>query len=98
GEVLTALAVLLLAHAALATRGLEAPLVAEVDQGVEILIGLQPDAAAVAAVTAIRSALGNELLPPETHAAIAALAGGYGDFGFVYEFHGKSGSRGMREN
>src|SRR5690606_18835352 len=87
GHVVAALAVLLLAHAALALLGLETALVAEVDQGVEVLVGLQPDAAAVAAVTTVGAALGNELLPPETHAAIAALACGHGDFNFVYEFH-----------
>src|SRR5690606_21498364 len=87
-EVVAALAVFLLAHAAFPALRLEAALVAEVDQGVEVLVGLQPDAAAVSPVTAVGAALGNELLPPEAHAAVAALAGGHGDFGFVDEFHG----------
>jgi hypothetical protein len=62
--------------------------VAEIDQGVEVLVGLQPDAAAVAAVAAVRAAQRDELLAAETDAAIAAVAGGDGDFNFVDEFHG----------
>ena len=89
GHVVAALAVFLLAHAALALLGLEAALVAEVDQGVEVLVGLQPDAAAIAAVAAVRAALGDELLAPEAHAAVAALSGNDGDFGFIYKFHGR---------
>src|SRR5690606_17740983 len=85
--VLAALAVALLAHAVLAALGTEALLVAEVDQGIEVLRRLQPHAAAVAAVAAVRPAERDELLAPESHAAVAAVAGGDGDFGFVDEFH-----------
>jgi hypothetical protein len=62
-------------------------LVAEIDQGVEVLVGLQPDVAAVAAVAAVGTAQRNELLAAEGDAAIAAVAGGHGDFSFVDEFH-----------
>src|SRR5690606_34624903 len=85
--VLAALAVALLAHAVLATLGAEPLLVAEVDQGVEVLRRLQPHAAAVAAVATVRPAERDELLAPETDAAVAAVSGGDGDFGFVDEFH-----------
>src|SRR5690606_8103188 len=55
---------------------------------------LQPHAAAIAAVAAVRPAQRDELLPAESHAAVAAVAGGDGDFGFVNELHGvKAGNR-----
>src|SRR5690606_16552070 len=60
----------------------------EVDQGVEVLRRFQPHAAAVAAVAAVRPAERDELLAPESDAAVAAVSGGDGDFGFVDEFHG----------
>ena len=63
-------------------------LVAEVDQGVEVLVGLQPDVAAVAAVAAVGAAERDELLAAEADAAIAAIAGSDRDFSFVDEFHG----------
>ena len=61
---------------------------AEIDQGVEVLVGHQPDAAAVAAVAAVRAAERDELLAAEADAAVAAVAGDDLDFGFVDEFHG----------
>src|SRR5690606_38513876 len=87
-HVLAPLAVHLPAHAVLAALGPEHLLVAEIDQGVEVLVGHQPDAAAVATVAAIRPAERDELLAPEPHAAVAATAGDHGDFSFVDEFHG----------
>src|SRR5690606_26731206 len=92
--VLAALAVHLAAHAVLAALGLELALVAEVDQGVEVLVGQQPDVAALAAVAAVRPAQRDELLAPEAHAAVAAVAGSDGDFSFVDQLHG-AGTRGM---
>ena len=88
GHVLAGLAVHLPAHAVLAALGAELALVAEVDQGVEVLVGLDPDAAAVAAVAAVRAAERDELLAPEADAAVAAAAGEHGDDCFVDEFHG----------
>ena len=87
-QVLPGLAIHLPAHAVLAALGAELALVAEVDQGVEVLVGLQPDAAAVAAVAAVRAAQRNELLAAEPHATVAAVTGADLDFCFVYEFHG----------
>ena len=52
------------------------------------LAGIHNDVAAVAAVAARRTAARDELLPPEGHAAIAAVAGFHSDFGFVNE-HGE---------
>ena len=43
--------------------------------------------AAVAAIAAIGATERNVLLAPEAHAAVAAVAGDDGDFGFIYEFH-----------
>ena len=71
-----------------AAAGAEYPLVAEVDQGVESLVGHQPDITALAAVAAVRTTQGNELLAPEADRAIASGTGVDIDFGFVDEFHG----------
>src|SRR3546814_7075937 len=65
------------------------------DLGVEVLRRLQPHAAAVAAIAAIGPAERDELLAPETDAAVAAVSGSDGDFGFVDQFHG-AGIKGMR--
>src|SRR3546814_10218379 len=81
GGVLAALAVALLAHAVLAALRAEPLLVAEVDQGVEVLRRLQPHAAAVAAIAAIGPAERDELLAPETDAAVAAVSGSDGEIG-----------------
>src|SRR3546814_6341581 len=62
---------------------------------VEVLRRLQPHAAAVAAIAAIGPAERDELLAPETDAAVAAVSGSDGDFGFVDQFHG-AGIKGMR--
>ncbi len=91
-EILAALAGHLPAHAVLAALGAEFPLVAEIDQRVDALVGDQPDAAAGTAVTAVRSAERDELLAPEADAAVAAVAGMDFDGGFVDEFHGKTGN------
>jgi hypothetical protein len=53
--------------------------VAVVDQGVDVLVGHRPDAAAAAAVAAVGAAEGDELLAPEAHAAGAAVSGGHVD-------------------
>src|SRR5690606_5448169 len=74
-HVLATLAVHLPAHAVLAALGSELLLVAEVDQGVEVLVGDQVHAAAIATVATVRPTQRNELLAPETHAAVAAVAG-----------------------
>ena len=60
---------------------------AEIDQGVEVLVGLHPDIAAIAAVAAVGAAERDELLAAEGDAAVAAVARGDGDFNFVDEFH-----------
>src|SRR5690606_10655912 len=75
--------------------GAELALVAEVDQGVEVLVGLQPDVAALAAVAAVGAAERDELLAAEAHATVAAVAGADGDLCFVDEFHWGAGMRGM---
>ena len=75
-HVFAGLAVHLPAHAVLAALGAELALVPEVDQGVEVLVGFQSDAAAIAAVAAIRSAERNEFLATKADAAVAAVAGG----------------------
>src|SRR6185437_4252299 len=61
--------------AGLAVAGLEGALDAEVGEGVYPGGGAQEDAAAVAAVAAVRAAERHELLAPEAGAAPAAVAG-----------------------
>ena len=86
--VLAALAGHLAAHAVLAALRAVDTLVAEVDQGIDALVGNQPDAAAAAAIASVRATERNELLAPEADAAAAAVAGMDVDGGFVDKFHG----------
>lgn len=81
--VFATLAISLPAHAVLAALRLERALMAEIDQRVDVFVGHDPDAAAVAAVTAIRPAKRDELLAAKADTAIAAIAGGDQDFCFV---------------
>ena len=69
--------------------GLEAPLITELDEGVETPLGDQIDAAAIAAVSAIGSAPRDVLLTAETQAAMAAGAGLHLDDRAIDEFHGE---------
>mmetsp|Transcript_20978 Transcript_20978/g.80913 ORF Transcript_20978/g.80913 Transcript_20978/m.80913 type:complete len:338 (-) Transcript_20978:524-1537(-) len=72
----------------LAIARLVAARIAVVDQRVEVAVGLGPDAAAFAAITAVWPAKGNEFLAAKARAARAAVTGGDIDGGFVNEFHG----------
>ena len=60
---------------------------AEVRERVDAFARDEIDAAAVAAVAAVRPAARNELLAPEAHAAAAAGAGLDANVGFIDEFH-----------
>src|SRR5271165_2741842 len=53
------------AHPVLAVGSLEMLLIAEIDEGVEIVDALNPNAPAMAAIAAIRAAELNEFLAPE---------------------------------
>jgi hypothetical protein len=59
----------------------------QIQQGVVRLGRPENDVAALAAVAAVRTAFGDELLPPETHAARAAVSAPDKYLGFVNEFH-----------
>ncbi len=61
--------------------------VAVVDQGIDVAVGNGPDAAAAAAVAAVGTAAGHELLPAEARSAVAAIAGDHLDHRLVEEFH-----------
>ncbi|KAG1364579.1 hypothetical protein G6F61_013821 [Rhizopus arrhizus] len=87
GQVFTALAIGLAAHAVLAALRLEDAVMAEVDQGVQVFVGADVHAAARTAVAAVRAAERNELLATEANASVAAVAGEHFDFCFVYQFH-----------
>jgi hypothetical protein len=75
------------AHAVLAALGAKRTLMAEIDQGIEIFVGFQPNAAAIAAIAAIGAAERDEFFASKTDAAVAAIPGEHLDFGFVDEFH-----------
>ena len=74
-DVLAGLAVLLGAAAVAAAPGLEVAAVAELQQRADARARLEVDAAAPAAVAAVRAALRHELLAPEAAGAVAAVAG-----------------------
>jgi len=59
----------------------------QIQQGVVRLGRPEDDVAALAAVAAVRTAFGDELLPPETHAARAAVSAPDEYLGFVNKFH-----------
>ena len=75
------------AAAGLAGLGAKLPRVAVVDHGVQVVIGNQEDAAAVAAVAPIGAAEGHGFLTAKAHATLAAGAGLDVDTRFVDEFH-----------
>ena len=58
-------------------------LVAKVHQGRHVVVHLHDDAAAVAAVAAVRAAGGNIFFPVKGHRPVAAVAGANGDAGLV---------------
>ena len=58
-----------------------------VNQGVDVAISLGDDAAAFAAITSIRSTLGDELFATKARRAVAAFACDNFNGCFVYEFH-----------
>ena len=86
-EIVAGFADAIAAGARLAVARFEMSLEAEVDQGVQLTIGANLDAAAVAAVAAVRATEFDELLAPETQTAVTALAGGNVDFCLIDEFH-----------
>src|SRR6516165_6092527 len=80
-------AVPVLAHAGAAIAGGKMLLVAVIDQRVEAVDRLRGHVAAFTAITAVRPAEFNELLPPERDAAIAAIARADVDLGLVQKLH-----------
>src|SRR5690606_12564109 len=75
------------AHAVYADRRLEMLLIAEIDQRVEAVDGLDPDVPAAPAVAAVRAAELDEFLAPEGNGAGPAVPGPDIYFGFVQKFH-----------
>ena len=86
-DVLARLAVAIRGAAVLAALGEEFARVAVVDQGVDVAVGDHDHAAALAAIATVRAALGDVFLAAERNHAVAAVAGGHVDLGFVDEFH-----------
>jgi len=87
GDVVAALAVAVAGAAVLASAGEEFAGVAVFDQRIEVAIGDDIDAAAATTVAAVGAAFGFVFLASERDDAVAAVAGGNVDFGFVDEFH-----------
>ena len=85
GKALAVLAALAGAHTVHAVFGGVLALVAEIHQGGEVIVHLQDDMTAIAAVTAVGTTGGNVLLAVEGNTAVAAVAGSYGDAGFIDE-------------
>ena len=54
--------------------------------------------AAIATIASIGPAERDELLAPESHAAVATVAGADGDFDFIDEFHGEEPGMGNGES
>ena len=73
------------AHAMLAALRLVFMVISEMNQRVVALARLHHDVAATAAVAARGAAPGHELLAPEGHAAVSAVAGLHTNFGFINE-------------
>ena len=88
GDVVTGRAKHIAAHAVLPALGLEAARVAKIHQGVEVDVGNRPDMAATTAVAAVRAAKFLVFFVPKRCAAVAAIAGGHVDQGFINKFHG----------
>ncbi len=83
------------AHAVLAALRLVLRVIAEVNQRVVPLARLHDHVAAAAAVAARGPPARHELLAPEGHAAVAAVAGLHANLGFI-DKHGVAGVRGQR--
>jgi hypothetical protein len=86
------------AHAVLAALGLVAARVAEVDQRVEVGVGHRKHVAAPTTVAAIGAAEFLVLLVAKRDTAVAPIAGGDVDKGFINEFHGSYSLRCARNN
>ena len=86
-QILALAPVALAAHATLPVLRLVVAHDAEVVQAQKARIGAQDDAAAVAAVAAVRPAAGYEFFTPERHAAVPALAGLDADYSFIHKTH-----------
>ena len=82
---LAALAVEVLALAVDAVAGAAVGVVAERQQRGHVVVGDEPDVAALAAVAAVRSAEGDRTLPAERHAARAAVAAAHVELALVDE-------------
>ena len=87
-DVVATLAVLVRAPAVLATACLVLAGIAEIDQRVDVAIGLGQDGTAPAAIAAIGPTIRDELLAAKRRRPVAASPGDHLDPGLVDEFHG----------
>ena len=77
------------AHAGPAVARAKQALMAKINQRAEARVRQQIDIAAIAAIAAVRPAFGDEFFPPETQAAVAALARLNPDGRLVNKLHGR---------
>ncbi len=80
-----------------AASGFEFAIVTVAQQGVVVRIGFDVDVAALAAIAAGRAAARDVLLPAKRDAAVAAVAGFDGDFGFIRK-HGSPDLESLEES
>ena len=73
--------------AVLTALGFKLAGIAEVDQGIEVFVGKRPDMPPTAAIAPVRATELLVFLVPERRAAIAPVASGDLDVGFIYKLH-----------
>src|SRR5215467_9709866 len=86
-DVRAAGAVSILAHASATVLGFEVLLVAVIYKCVEAVDGRYDHVTSFAAISSVRSAELDKFLPPERHAAVAAVARADIHLGFIEELH-----------
>jgi hypothetical protein len=59
----------------------------KIHQGIHVFRGDQVNATAIAAITTVRPPQRNVFFPPETYAAVSAIASFNANFNFINEFH-----------
>jgi hypothetical protein len=84
-EIIAIVTVTIAAFAVPSASGAEHVVESEFEKRVFVGVGDEIDAAAVAAIATAGTALRDELLPPESNAAVPAVTGFDCDFGFVDE-------------
>ena len=91
-DILSAPARAILSGSRRAVVGTEAPLVAKLRKRIDASVCYQPDAAAIAAITAVRTSERHVFLTTEADGSAATVAGADSNCGFINEFHDAKGT------